>query len=106
MKRIFVLLIALGFLSSGTVFATDGGDDGDDPDLALLPEAPAKEDVFYTCSACHSIKLVAQQRLSKAGWDEMLDWMVVEGGMDELEGEDRELILDYLSTAFSVETPR
>jgi len=100
MRRIVVFAIVTGLMGFGTIFADD------DPDFALLPEAPAKEDVFYTCSACHSIKLVAQQRLTKAGWDEILDWMVEEGGMNELEEEDRQQILDYLSTAFSVETPR
>ncbi len=78
----------------------------DDPDFALLPDGTAQEDVFYMCSACHSVKLVAQQRLSRKRWDETLDWMVEEGGMAELDAEEREPILDYLETHFGEETPR
>ncbi len=74
--------------------------------LAAMPDHPGKEEVFYTCSACHSINLVEQQRLSRRSWDEVLEWMVEEQGMDELEPDERELILSYLSTAFGQDVPR
>jgi hypothetical protein len=78
----------------------------DDPDLALLPEDPFREDVFYMCSACHSIKTVTQQRLNRHRWDETLEWMVEEGGMAELDPEEREPLLDYLTIYFGEDTPR
>lgn len=66
-----------------------------------LPPGPGREEVFYTCKACHSLKLVQQQGLSRKDWDETLDWMVEEQGMDEIENEaTRDLILDYLSTHY------
>jgi hypothetical protein len=64
--------------------------------LAELPDGPGKEETFYTCNACHSFRLVAQQGLSRQRWDHLLDWMVEEQGMAELEADERTLILDYL----------
>ena len=61
---------------------------------------------FDTCNACHSTMLVAQQRLARDIWDETLDYMVGEQGMDALAPEDRTEILDYLSTNLSADTPR
>jgi cytochrome c2 len=62
-----------------------------------LPPGPGREEVFYTCQACHSLKIVVQQGLTRHSWDETLVWMVEEQGMPELEEEERDLILDYLA---------
>jgi hypothetical protein len=78
----------------------------DDPELALLPDDPYSEDFFYTCNACHSLKTVTQQRLNRKRWNETLDWMVEEGGMAELDAEEREPLLDYLTAHFGEDTPR
>jgi len=78
----------------------------DEAALAALPDHPGKEETYYTCNACHSFRLVAQQRLSRARWDELLDWMVEEQGMPRLAPEDRALILDYLAFAFGQDLPR
>ena len=75
-------------------------------DLGGLPAAPGQEEVFYLCDACHSIRLVTQQRLSRQRWDQLLDWMVEEQGMAELHPEDRGLILDYLTTYYGQDVPR
>ncbi len=72
----------------------------DDPFGSDWPEGPGREDVGYFCSACHSLAIVKQQGLSRRRWDKMFDWMVEEQGMPELEGEERELFLDYLTTHF------
>ncbi|WP_272165783.1 c-type cytochrome [Vibrio diabolicus] len=56
--------------------------------------------VASVCSACHSLHMVTQQGLSRQRWDETLDWMIEEQGMDELPGDDREAILKYLSTYY------
>ncbi len=66
-----------------------------------LPSGPGREDVFYRCKACHSLMIVKQQGLSRAAWDESLEWMVEEQGMTPIEDEaTRERVLDYLSTHF------
>lgn len=66
-----------------------------------LPPGPGREEVFYSCSSCHSLMLVTQQAMSRDSWDETLEWMVEEQGMAEIENATtRDLILDYLSNHF------
>lgn len=78
----------------------------DEHDYRGLPPGPGRELVFDVCNACHSVVLVAQQRLSRKIWDETLVWMVEEQDMPELEPDEREAVLTYLSTQLSAETPR
>lgn len=69
-----------------------------------LPPGPGREEVFYTCKACHSLMLVQQQGLSRKDWEETLVWMVEEQGMDAIEDETtHNLILDYLATHYGSE---
>lgn len=75
----------------------------DDPELDGLVDAPGAEDVFYTCSACHSVALVRQQRLSDARWDYLWNWMIEEQGMADGGEELRATILDYLKQYYSSE---
>lgn len=66
-----------------------------------LQPGSGREDVFYRCSACHSLMIVKQQGLSRSRWDELLEWMVEEQGMAPIEDEaTRGRVLDYLSTHF------
>lgn len=88
----FVLLVGAAVLAGGGSLPAMEPED--------LPEGPGREETFYTCSACHSFALVAQQGLSRERWDALLDWMAEEQGMDPLGGEERRLVLDYLSTWF------
>jgi cytochrome c len=63
-----------------------------------LPAGPGREEVFYSCNACHSLMLVTQQGMSRDRWDETLDWMIEEQGMSEFSDDaTRALVLDYLS---------
>ena len=62
-----------------------------------LPEGPGREEAFYACTACHNFKLVAAQGLSRAQWDESLTWMTKRHNMADIQGADRDLILDYLA---------
>lgn len=62
-----------------------------------LPPGQGREETFYLCGACHSLKLVVQQGLSRERWDEILKWMVDEQEMDPPEPAERALILDYLA---------
>jgi cytochrome c len=78
----------------------------EDAALAAMPDHPGKEEVFYTCNACHSIRLVTQQRLPRQRWDELLDWMVEEQGMTELTADERRMILQYLATQYGPNSPR
>lgn len=73
------------------------------PELGGLPDGPGAEETYYLCSACHSIKLVTQQRVTDARWDYLWDWMIREQNMPEQDAETREAILSYLKTHFSSE---
>ncbi|WMN88997.1 c-type cytochrome [Vibrio parahaemolyticus] len=66
----------------------------------ILTPGENMELVAAICSACHSLHMVAQQGLSRSRWDKMLDWMIEEQGMEELDGDNREAVLDYLSTYY------
>ena len=66
-----------------------------------LPETDGVELVHALCSACHSIRLVTQQRVTEARWHYLLDWMVTEHSMPELPPEDRALVLAYLTRHYS-----
>ena len=65
-----------------------------------LPAGAGRDETFYTCTACHGFKLVAQQGMTRAQWDDSLSWMTARHGMNKLEGADRDLILDYLETHY------
>ena len=59
--------IAAGLLTAGLVLAgwelvPAAGRAAAQDDLGGLPKAPGQEEVFYLCNACHSIRLVTQQR--------------------------------------------
>lgn len=65
-----------------------------------LPPGPGREEVFYTCQACHSLRIVQQQGLSRDSWDETLAWMVEDQGMEKPDAKTRKLILGYLAEHF------
>ncbi len=58
--------------------------------------------VRATCTACHSAQLVTQNRASREGWVNMIDWMQETQGLWEL-GEQEPIILDYLATYYAPE---
>lgn len=77
----------------------------DEGEYGVLHVAPGVEETYYACTACHSEMIVAQQGLSRPHWDELLDWMVEEQGMNELDPEERETILDYLAEHYGEDRP-
>lgn len=68
------------------------------------PDGPNRENTFYFCTACHSFKIVAAQGMSRERWDESLTWMVDRHKMPDVQGEERNKILDYLAAAFPERT--
>jgi len=67
---------------------------------SVLPEGEGRDEVFYGCTACHSSAIIRRSRLSRAGWDGLMDWMVEKHGMAPLEGDDRRVVVDYLARHF------
>ena len=58
------------------------------------------ETVRGTCTACHSAKLITQNRASRAGWKEMIVWMQQTQGLADL-GKKEPIILDYLAKHYA-----
>lgn len=58
------------------------------------------EIVRGTCTACHSAKLVTQNRATRAGWKEMIVWMQKTQGLWDL-GKNEPVILDYLAKHYA-----
>ena len=54
------------------------------------------EQVRAQCAACHSLKLVLQNRADRDGWLQMIRWMQDTQGLWPL-GTSEPLILDYLA---------
>jgi len=71
-----------------------------------LPEGEGREEVFFTCVACHSMGTIMQQRLSRRWWEITMERMITEMGMPEPGQEGRDLILDYLEEHFGQDSPR
>lgn len=55
-----------------------------------------------TCTACHSAKLVTQNRATREGWTEMIRWMQAKQGLWDL-GANEPIILNYLATNYAPE---
>ena len=53
------------------------------------------------CSACHSLALVYQNRMTRDGWISTIRWMQEKQGLWDL-GEAEEPILDYLEENYGV----
>lgn len=62
-----------------------------------LPAGPGRDETFGLCTACHGYRLVSNQGQTRRQWDDTLSWMTQRHNMPELEGADRDLILDYLA---------
>ena len=74
----------------------------DEVDFEGLPPGAGREEVYYLCNACHSLKTVKQQGLPRDRWDDLLHWMTENQGMPELDGKERGLVLDYLAENYGI----
>jgi mono/diheme cytochrome c family protein len=72
----------------------------DDRGIEDFPPGKGREETADLCAACHSGRLVSQQGMTRAQWDETMTLMTVRHKMPEIVGEERQLILDYLAMAF------
>ena len=67
---------------------------------ADYPAGPGRDQTFVSCTPCHGFKIVAQQGQSRRQWDDTLDFMTERHKMPPLEGNDRNVVLDYLEASF------
>jgi hypothetical protein len=68
-----------------------------------LPPGPMAEKATTACTECHEARIIVQQRLSKAAWSKEVDKMVRWGAL--VDANDRDALIDYLSTNFSIDKP-
>ena len=87
MRRI-LWLVPAGLLAA-SLFAAD-------VDLEAAKKAEQRE-----CVACHGLRFIHSQRLSRAAWQKELDKMAGWGA----EMKDKQLLLDYLAAEFSDAKP-
>lgn len=102
-RRICATLIFLGCAAALPITSAETGVTGLKP--VELPDGKGKDDVEAYCSACHSLRLVLQQRLKRSDWEDVLVTMVKEHGMSEIAPDDRALVLDYLSEHLTPDKP-
>ncbi|CAM5382121.1 hypothetical protein AFEL58S_01742 [Afipia felis] len=88
----FALVISIAATVTGAAQTEETPED--------YPAGPGRDDTFYTCTACHGFKLVAQQGMNRRQWDESINLMIARHGMPEPEAKDREIIINYLEQTF------
>jgi mono/diheme cytochrome c family protein len=68
-----------------------------------LPAGPMQAKATTACAECHEARIIVQQRLSKAAWTKEVDKMTKWGAL--VDPQDRDALIDYLSTNFGVDKP-
>ena len=101
--RLLLALIFLGCATALPMTPARPGVTGLKP--VELPDGEGKDDVEAYCGACHSLRLVTQQRLKHSDWEDVLVTMVKEHGMSELPPEDNTAVLGYLTKHYGPDTP-
>lgn len=71
-----------------------------DPGTGLVKQ-PGWEDVRSHCGACHSYRLITNQRGSREDWQHMIRWMQRTANLWQLPHDAEVRILDYLSTHYA-----
>ena len=70
----------------------------------VLAEGEGRSEVFGYCTACHNTALIRRSAFTRERWDELMDWMAEKHGMNPLEGEFRDTIVDYLTRHYGPRT--
>jgi hypothetical protein len=68
-----------------------------------LPAGLMQAKATTACLECHEARIILQQRLSKPAWTKEVDKMIKWGAV--LDANDRDGLIDYLSTNFSADRP-
>jgi mono/diheme cytochrome c family protein len=64
-----------------------------------------RNETFYACTACHGFRLVAQQGMTRAQWEDSINLMIRRHNMPPLDDKDRETVLKYLEAAYPPRAP-
>jgi hypothetical protein len=69
---------------------------------SVLADDPNIKIIEANCTACHSAKLIVQNRATREGWKSMIVWMQKNQKLWDL-GKNEDLILDYLAKNYAPE---
>ena len=96
-----------GAPASGTAPGDPGAAAAPSParDLGLLVAGEGAAETHALCTPCHSERIVAQQGLTRAGWEELLEQMVDEHEMIPIEEPALARVLGYLATHYGTDRP-
>jgi len=72
---------------------------------AEFAEGAGRNEAFYACTACHGFKLVAQQGMTRAQWEDSINLMIRRHNMPPLDAKERATVLDYLESAYPPRAP-
>jgi cytochrome c5 len=73
---------------------------GSNFDASDFPEGEGRSLVVANCTACHSDKLVRQNRSTKEGWRELIRWMQKKQGLWLLDPQTEDTIVEYLASHY------
>lgn len=69
--------------------------------LTGLKEGEGLNMVIANCTGCHSAKIITQNRMDRAHWNETIKWMQETQNLWDL-GENQEVIVNYLVTNYPI----
>ena len=73
---------------------------GSNFDASNFAAGQGRELVIANCTACHSDKLVTQNRSDSQGWRELINWMQKKQGLWPLDPKTEDAIVEYLATYY------
>ena len=99
------VLFGLALVAAGAAWAQQPAFTPRDETPEEFAAGPGRDETFYGCTACHNFKLVAQQGMSRRQWDDTISLMTQRHGMPPLDDKDREVVLNYLESAYPPRAP-
>jgi hypothetical protein len=97
------MLVVLLVLTAALPFSAQVQKSASASVTADLPAGAMQAKATTACLECHEARIILQQRLSKAAWTKEVDKMVKWGAV--VDPNDRDALIDYLSTNFSPDKP-
>jgi len=92
MKKYFVKLFVISVLvMSSNLYAEDVDE------FTGLIKSEGWETVRNNCIACHSTKLITQNRGTRNRWIAMIEWMQATQGLQNFDADTQETIVSYLT---------
>ena len=94
--RITSLIIALVFFC--VILLAGCAADTPVPPTATPTEHPGKALVTSRCATCHAIGVIENAKNNQAGWEALVDRMVINGA--KVDDNQKTQIVDYLASSF------